>query len=83
MILAVMATILAIVLRSLINSGFEPAPNVSGFIAQLVRASQRYHEVTGSNPVAVGSWSFADSNFPVRNQPMNEMIYEMNHILNC
>ena len=28
-----------------------PAPNVSGFIAQLVRASHRYREVTGSNPV--------------------------------
>ena len=26
-----------------------PAPNVSGFIAQLVRASHRYREVTGSN----------------------------------
>ena len=30
-----------------------PAPNVSGFIAQLVRASHRYREVTGSNPVEV------------------------------
>ena len=28
-----------------------PAPNVSGFIAQLVRASHRNREVTGSNPV--------------------------------
>ena len=28
-----------------------PAPNVSGFIAQLVRASHRYREVAGSNPV--------------------------------
>ena len=28
-----------------------PAPNVGGFIAQLVRASHRYREVTGSNPV--------------------------------
>ena len=28
-------------------------PNVSGFIAQLVRASHRYREVTGSNPVEV------------------------------
>ena len=27
------------------------APNVSGFIAQLVRALDRYREVTGSNPV--------------------------------
>ena len=23
------------------------------------------------------------SNFPVRNEPMNGLIYEMNHILNC
>ena len=30
-----------------------PAPNVTGFIAQLVRASHRYREVTGSNPVEV------------------------------
>ena len=30
-----------------------PAPNVSGFIAQLVRASHQYREVTGSNPVEV------------------------------
>ena len=30
-----------------------PAPNVSGFIAQLVWASHRYREVTGSNPVEV------------------------------
>ena len=28
-----------------------PGPNISGFIAQLVRASQRYREVTGSNPL--------------------------------
>ena len=30
-----------------------PAPNVSGFIAQLVRASHRCCEITGSNPVEV------------------------------
>ena len=30
-----------------------PAPNVSGFIAQLVRASHPYREVTGSNRVEV------------------------------
>ena len=30
-----------------------PAPNVSGFIAQLVRASHRYHEVAGTNAVEV------------------------------
>ena len=36
---------------------FEPAPNVSGFIAQLVKASHRYREVTGSNPVEVLTFS--------------------------
>ena len=35
-------------------------PNVSGFIAQLVRASHRYREVTGSNPVEVLNF-FQDS----------------------
>ena len=30
-----------------------PAPNISGFIAQLVRASHQYREVTGSNLVEV------------------------------
>ena len=30
-----------------------PAPNVSGFIAQLVRASHRYREDAGSNPIEV------------------------------
>ena len=34
-----------------------PAPNVSGFIAQLVRASHWYREVTGSNPVEVMNFS--------------------------
>ena len=34
-----------------------PAPNVSGFIAQLVRASHRNREVTGSNPVKVLNFS--------------------------
>ena len=37
----------------LIRTDKWPAPNVSGFIAQLVRASHRYREVTGSNPVEV------------------------------
>ena len=36
---------------------FLTAPNVSGFIAQLVRASHRYREVTGSNPVEVLNFS--------------------------
>ena len=31
----------------------RPAPNVSGFIAELVRASDRYREATGSNPVEI------------------------------
>ena len=34
-----------------------PAPNVSGFVAQLDRASHRYREVTGSNPVEVLQFS--------------------------
>ena len=34
-----------------------PPPNISGFIAQLVEASHRYHEVTGSNPVDVLTFS--------------------------
>ena len=34
-----------------------PSPNVSGFITQLVRASHRYREVTGSNPVEVLTFS--------------------------
>ena len=32
---------------------FPATPNVSGFITQLVRASHRYREVMGSNPVEV------------------------------
>ena len=31
----------------------------------------------------VGSWSFLGSNIHVMNESTNEMIYEMNHILNC
>ena len=34
-----------------------PPPNVSAFIAQLVGVSHRYHEVTGSNPVEVLTFS--------------------------
>ena len=34
-------------------SGLENNGTISGFIAQLVRASHRYREVTGSNPVEV------------------------------
>ena len=35
----------------------RPAPNVSVFIAQLVRVSHRYREVTGWNPVEVFTFS--------------------------
>ena len=38
---------------SLIRTHKWPTPNVSGFIAQLVRASPRYREVMGSNSVEV------------------------------
>ena len=34
----------------------SPAPNIGGFIAQLVRASNKYHEVMGSN--LLKSWIF-------------------------
>ena len=33
-----------------------PAPNISGFIAHLIKASHRYREGTGSNPLK--SWNF-------------------------
>ena len=39
----------------ILNCGVEI--NVSGFIAQLVRASHRHREVTGSNPVEVLTFS--------------------------
>mgnify|MGYP000090836522 CR=1 FL=1 len=35
----------------------RPAPNVSGFIAQLVRASDQYREATGSKPVKILAFS--------------------------
>ena len=38
---------------------FHGPPNVSGFIAQLVRASHRHREVTGSNPVDVLNFFFS------------------------
>ena len=41
------------ILHGLIRTHKWPPPNVSGFIAQLVRASHRYCEVTGSNLVEV------------------------------
>ena len=62
MIIVVMNAISAIVYRSLKNvrtsTGFEPVTlqylcDARGFIAQLVRASHRYREVTGSNPVEI------------------------------
>ena len=43
--------------HGLIRTNKWPAPNVSGFIAQLVRASHRYREVTGWNPVEVLTFS--------------------------
>ena len=45
------------ILHGLIRTHKWPAPNVSGFIAQLVRASHQYREVTGSNPVEVLTFS--------------------------
>ena len=45
------------ILHGLIRTHKCPAPNVSGFIAQLVRASHRYREVTGWNPVEVLTFS--------------------------
>ena len=45
------------ILHGLIRTQKWPALNVSGFIAQLVRASHRYREVTGSNPVEVLAFS--------------------------
>ena len=41
------------ILHGLIRTHKWPVPEVSGFIAQLVRASHRYREITGSNPVEV------------------------------
>ena len=37
--------------HGLIRTQKGPVPNIGGFIAQLVRASHRYREVTGSNLV--------------------------------
>ena len=45
------------ILHGLIRTHKWPAPNVSGFIDQLVRASHRYREVTVSNPVEVLTFS--------------------------
>ena len=43
--------------NELIRTHKWPTPNVRGFIAQLVRASHRYREVTGWNPVEVLNFS--------------------------
>ena len=43
--------------HGLIRTHKWPAPNVSGFIALLVRASHQYREVTRSNPVEVLTFS--------------------------
>ena len=45
------------ILHGLITTHKRPTPNISGFIAQLVRALHRYREVTGSNPVEVLTFS--------------------------
>ena len=45
------------ILHGLIRTQKWPAPNISGFIAQLVRASHWYREVTGLNPVEVLTFS--------------------------
>ena len=45
------------ILHGLIRTHKWPAPNVSGFIAQLIRASHRCRKVTGSNPVEVLTFS--------------------------
>ena len=44
----------------------------------LRRSNQLSHEATD-----VGSWSFVGSYLPLVNESTNEMMYEMNHILNC
>ena len=57
-----------------------PAPNISGFIASscMVRASHRYREVTGSNPVQVLDFFFSGlkkkvkKNGFLRNSPFPE-----------
>ena len=43
--------------HGLIRTHKWPAPNISGFIAQLVWASHRYHDLAGSNPVEVLKFS--------------------------
>ena len=47
------------------------------------RTSTGFESVTSQYRCDVGSRSFLGSNVLVRNESMNEMIYEMNHILNC
>ena len=52
-----------------------PAPNVSGFIAQLVRASYRYREVAGSNPVEVlKNFQASRRNRNLRSSLQNNMV---------
>ena len=45
------------ILHGLIRTHKWPASNVSGFVAQLVRASRRQREVTSLNPVEVLTFS--------------------------
>ena len=44
----------------------------------LRRSNQLSYEATD-----VGSFSFVGSYLPVMNESTNEMIYEINHIMNC
>ena len=55
--------------------GFEPVTSRCRCDAQ---ANQLSYEATDG-----GNWSFVGSNVPVMNESMDEMIYEINHILNC
>ena len=50
---------LTLIPHGLIRTNKWPAPNVSGLIAQLVRASHQSREVTCSNPVEVLTFSVA------------------------
>ena len=51
------------------STGLEPVTS---------RSNQLSYEATDG-----GSWSFVSSNVPVMNESMDEVMYEINHILNC
>ena len=78
MILAVMVAVLEIALISLKIQDFNGVWTRD--LAILVQHSnQLSYEATD-----VGSCSFVNSNFPMRNESINKMIHgSMNHILNC